>query len=692
MRYVVVLLLACSLLFTAAGAADEAGSAWPRELQHEKGSVIIYQPQVETLEGDTLRARAAVSVTMAAGDTGPIFGVIWLDARVLTDRDARTVRVVSIDVTDVRFPEITEDQKTKFASFVESRVEEWEMTISLDRLLASLAVVEEERDLAEGLRTKPPTVLYSDVPAVLILIDGKPWYKSIEDGDLQRLANSPYTIVHDPKKKKYYLDGGLEWYVADDVMGPWAVIKKPPKKVRKLRSEEAAAAAKKAHGSDEYKPPLVIVAIEPTELIVTDGKAEYAPIQGATALYVMNAENDILLDVVSQEHFVLFSGRWYRAKKMAGPWVFVASDSLPDSFLKIPADSPHGHLRVSIAGTDEAREALADNSIPQTSAVNRGAATLNVEYDGLPKFTPIEGTQMEYAINTSFSVLKIDGIYWVCHQAVWYKGVSPEGPWAVADSRPDQVSQIPPENPHYNTKYVYVYDSTPEVVYVGYTPGYVGSYAYGGCVVYGTGWYYPAWHGSYYYPHHATWGFNVRYNPWYGWGVGVSWSNGPFTISIGYGGGYGYPHSYWGPGGYAFVPVPVYGRRPAYPVPGYRPGTRPGINPPAAGRPSIQPVGNGNNLYNRPENRNRTADLKRPGTQQDRAANRPNDVFAGPDGNVYRRDNKGSWQQRSGGDWKGTNTKSQGLDRDHRGRTRGTQRSGSFRGASSFGGARGGRR
>ncbi len=61
--------------------------------------------------------------------------------------------------------------------------------------------------------------------------------------------------------------------------------------------------------------------------------------------------------------------------------------------------------------------------------------------------------------------------------------------------------------------YVYVYDSTPEVVYVGYYPGYTGSYLYNGCVVYGTGWYYRPWHGRYYYPRYRTWGIQRALEP-----------------------------------------------------------------------------------------------------------------------------------------------------------------------------------
>jgi hypothetical protein len=122
-------------------------------------------------------------------------------------------------------------------------------------------------------------------------------------------------------------------------------------------------------------------------------------------------------------------------------------------------------------------------------------------------------------------------------EAVWYVADQPLGPWTVAASVPrEEIDSIPPESPVYNTKYVYIYDTTPSVVYVGYYPGYVNSYVYHGCVVYGTGWYYRPWWGHYYYPWPSTWGFHVRWNPWYGWSFGFSYSTGRFTFGIGFGG------------------------------------------------------------------------------------------------------------------------------------------------------------
>ena len=123
-----------------------------------------------------------------------------------------------------------------------------------------------------------------------------------------------------------------------------------------------------------------------------------------------------------------------------------------------------------------------------------------VEYDGEPEFEPVEGTDdLNYARNTGATVLETDRVYYLLEDGVWYVSSSPHGPWAVSDHRPGELETIEPSSPVYNTKYVHVYDSTPEVVYVGYTPGYIGSYVYGPTLVYGTGYYYHPWISPRYY-------------------------------------------------------------------------------------------------------------------------------------------------------------------------------------------------
>jgi len=309
--------------------------------------------------------------------------------------------------------------------------------------------------------------------------------------------------------------------------------------------------------------PEVFTSAKPAELIVFDGPIQFEPVGDTDLLYVTNSDKDVLKDVESQSYFVLLSGRWYSSATLNGPWAFVPSDKLPEDFAKIPSGSELAHLRSSVAGTPEAEDAVLSARIPKIEAVDRSdVPELKVTYDGQPEFRRIKGTDIAYAVNTTSSVFRQEDRYYACEDGVWYASDEPDGPWVVSDKRPDGLEELPADNPLYHTKYVYIYESTPEVVYVGYTPGYWGCYPYWGSVVYVTGWGYHPWAGYAYYPYPATWGFGITY--WGGWGFGFYASFGSPYYGYPYYGypsyGYGYYPSYcnYGPGGYYPGYTPTY--------------------------------------------------------------------------------------------------------------------------------------
>jgi hypothetical protein len=382
----------------------------------------------------------------------------------------------------------------------------------------------------------------------------------------------------------------------------------------------------------------------------------------------------------------------------------VPGAELPADFALIPEDAPLGTVLYAVPGTAVAKDAVADASLPQTAAVKRDA-TLSVEYDGEPRFEPVTGTTLSYAVNTATPVVLAEGSYYACDDAIWFVAEQPAGGWRVATSVPGVIYSIPPESPLYNVTFVRVYDATPEVVYVGYTPGYTQTYVYHTTIVYGTGYPYPGWYGRYYYPGPATWGFHVRWNPWTGWRFGLSYGTGPFHFHIGVGGWY--RGGWWGPARY-------HGYRRGYRH-GYRRGVRAGYR---AGRRSAARQ----NLYRSERNQARTRPAKtsaRPSAGA--AAGRANDVFADRNGDVHRKTDKG-WESRTRDGWKedaargdragdartreagaerdrSTAKKSQqrDLDRSQQARQRGEQRSRSYdksrsRGGGGRSGGRGGGR
>jgi hypothetical protein len=710
MRAAVSKLVGSLLLVLAAGVARAAAitpDPWPREFTTPKGNkAVMYQPQIETFKGDTITGRAAVAVTKK-GEKTPKLGVIFFAANVSVDRDDRSVEIRHIKVNRVRFPNITPEKEKTFAGIVEAEVPTWSLVMSYDRVLENVKVAEREKKSAEGLKNDPPKILFAREPTVLVTLDGEPQLREVEGAPLKLVVNTPLFMVLDTRSNRYYLSGGKKWwYEAPDAKGPWRSIGGPPADIADLAAQAAEAQKKDdadapdEDGTEAASPPKIVVATEPTELIVSEGKPSFKPVSGASAdlLSMDNSESDVLLDVPSQQYYTLLSGRWFRSKSLeGGSWSYVSPDALPRTFSKIAPGSDVGDVRASVPGTDEAEDAVLDTQIPQTTAVKRAEAKLDVQYDGEPKFVSIEGTQTEYALNTSTAVLRIGGRYYACDNAVWYVADSPTGPWLLADSIPtEEVEQIPPSAPVYNVKYVQIYDSTPDEVYVGYTPGYVGCYPWYGTVVWGTGWDYQPWIGSsFWWPRPYTWGFHARFTPWSGWGFGSSWSHPFFNVSHGWGGwfrpvgwgrpahwgggrgggwGGGYRPGWFGPGGYrpptaivnnhwgnhpGGVRPPGWNRAVAgsggglhRPVPGGLPrhGVRPGIGfrPPAR---NVRPLNIQNNIYNRLPVRSREIPKLSPRNLSRPAAGRPNNVYADRNGDVYRRTKEG-WQQRTNDTWR----------------------------------------
>lgn len=657
---VLTLTLVLGIVAPLVAQGDDDSKDWPKEVEAMGASITMYQPQIDSWEGNTFEARAAVSVVKSA-DSAPVFGAVWLTGHFNTDKVERIVSFYDVTVPTVRFPNEAVEHEQKLIEILEDELDEWVYEVDLDVLLPSLELAQRDTVGKSELKHDVPKIIVTHQPAVLILIDGEPKLQKIEDSKLERVVNTPYVLIKDGRH--YYLASDTQWFTAKDVMGPWEATSKLPKEIATIDSQMKEQREDQPKPDDSTAPqdtriPEIVISTEPAELIFVDGKTAMEPIQGNDILEVSNTDSDVIFDINTQNFFVLLSGRWFRSTDLDnGPWEWVANDGVPLSFSDIPSDSDVGYLRASVAGTDESKDALLEQSIPQTAGVKRGNADSSVEYDGEPKFESVEGTTMTYAVNTSSSVFLVGKFYYWCEQGVWYVSPAATGPWLVCDEIPDTIYTIPPSNPHYNVTYVKVYQSTPEVVYVGYTPGYTGSYVSHSCVVYGTGYYYRPWYTPYrYYARPSTWGFHVRWNPWYGWGFGLSYSTGPFHFSIGRG-GYGgrYGGAWFGPGFYRPYPMP-YGA-------GYRAGYRAGYyhGRHSSGRPVHYGGGNtiniNNNIYGRPANRDRVATTRdrstgqRPAVARDKA----NNVFTDRQGNVYKRNDNGSWDRRDKGGWQPTN-------------------------------------
>ena len=530
--------------------APELG--WPREYQGKDHRLVVYQPQIENwLDYRKMEAYAAVMVT-PPGKKDPVPGAVQLTARTDTHRDTRTVFFHHFELTSVRFPAIEGASEEQLSEIVRSIFPQQPVAVSLDRVLA---MVEHSGIQAREvkLNDEPPEIFVSTEPAILVLIDGETAWVPVggKAKGLSYAANTNWDLFkYESEKKKardktYYLRDRDHWLGADDPEGPWGPAGKLPKSFKNLPMSPNFKDARLAVPGEATKPvdvPAVTVSYRPAEMIVLEGEPKLVPIKGTPILMVENTECDLFRHIDDGRYYYLVSGRWFRAKDLGGEgpdgvWSSAMGD-LPAGFEKIPSDHAKAHVLASVPGTPEAEEAVLQAQIPSVAQVSRADAPreVRVEYTGEPEFREIKGTRLAYAVNTASDVIRMGPTYYLCQNGVWFIGKSPKGPWQVADDLPKEIYDIPPSSPMHHTTYVHVYDSDPNVVVYGYTPGYLGMYVGWGCVVWGTGW----WYDPYYY-YGPGWGYPIYYGYPYSYGAGT-WYN-PAT------GFYGRGYTYYGPYG-----------------------------------------------------------------------------------------------------------------------------------------------
>ena len=703
---------------------EATGNApWPREFSDGGQTYTAYQPQIEEWDGVRLHARAAFSVESAASPLQH-FGVAWFSARAEVDKVNRLVALTDFRIDKVVFPS-EPDRAADYQKVLAQRLAGAVAKISLDRIQAELAITEAQRRggaKPQLVKNDPPRIIVSTTPAILVLVDGQPVLRQVTGSALLRVANTWALILLDQKTGQHYLRALGRWFEASALEGPWRVVARPPATLD--TPMQVAAQSQRVNLLDDPSPgmkeaaaqgvlPTIYVSTVPAELIETQGRPDYEPIEGTDLLHVPNSSANILLDTTDQRHYVLLSGRWFRSPSLTeGPWEYVPHDKLPAAFAKIPETHPRGAVLASIPDTPQAKEALIDNNIPQTAEVNRAKTTYRATYDGAPKFQPIEGTSLQHAVNSPVPVIQVDAkTYYSLKDGVWFVAGAPGGPWAVATTVPAVIYTIPVSSPLYYVTYVQVYSSTPQTVYVGYTPGYYGTVvAPANVVVYGTGYVYPpVYVGAYWYPPPVTYGYGTGF----AWGALTGFAFG--AIAAGAWGGA------WGCCGYGDVEInrnvninrsDAYNRWNEGQVRSNlesraqsaqarateaRQGaqqrateTRQGAQQRATeARQGAQQRATEarQGAQQRAQSAQSRATEARQGVQQaaqQRGAARSNDVFAGADGNAYRRGAQG-WEENSGQGWNranfGQGSESAGsLNRQQQSRSVGAARESSFQG------------
>ena len=255
------------------------------------------------------------------------------------------------------------------------------------------------------VRNDAPQIFVSYTPAILVPISGNPVLGPVPHSDFQRVINTRAAILSELGTGTWYLHVYDGWLSSSAITGPWTLASNEPSQIQIVANDLAHSGQVDLLDGGNVQPPpslangapAIFVSTSPSELIVFKGQPNLQPVGSTSLLWASNTTADVLVDSTNNDYYVLLSGRWYTAPSLNGPWSYVSNKSLPNDFKNIPPGSPAGLVLASVADTPQAREALIENSIPQTAAVSLvNGPQFSATYDGAPQLAPIVGTPLQY--------------------------------------------------------------------------------------------------------------------------------------------------------------------------------------------------------------------------------------------------------------------------------------------------------
>jgi hypothetical protein len=192
-----------------------------------------------------------------------------------------------------------------------------------------------------------PTIFVSTAPAEIVVTDGAPQFALIAGTGLQRVSNTPSTLIFDPEEKRFYLLASGRWFAAADLNGPWQFASdKLPPDFALIPADGPEAVVLAAVPGTVQAQEAVLKAQIPTTASLQRGSAKptvaysgpphFVPIPGTQVQYAVNTNAQVLK--IGAKYYACDKAAWFVATTPTGPWVL--ADSLPPEIRTIPPTSP----------------------------------------------------------------------------------------------------------------------------------------------------------------------------------------------------------------------------------------------------------------------------------------------------------------------------------------------------------------
>ncbi len=192
-----------------------------------------------------------------------------------------------------------------------------------------------------------PAVVVQHEPTELIVTEGRPKLAVIPDtGGLQYVTNTASPLFQ-LGKQWYFLVSG-RWFSTNNLTkGPWTFVKDLPDAFSKIPADSAMAAVRASVPNTIEARFAALESSLPTNTVTPVGKGpdvevsyagdpKFEPIDGTKVSRAVNSGSDVIL--FDHRYYLCYAGVWYLASSPNGPWA--VATSVPSEIYAIPPSSP----------------------------------------------------------------------------------------------------------------------------------------------------------------------------------------------------------------------------------------------------------------------------------------------------------------------------------------------------------------
>ncbi len=194
----------------------------------------------------------------------------------------------------------------------------------------------------------PPAVITTFEPAEIVVVDGKPQGRAIAGTDgLESIVNTESPLFR--LDSTYYLLASGRWFSTRDLArGPWKFAMPLPDAFARIPEDgENADIRASVPGTLEARRAVLEAQLPQTKTVkagsapavtvqYAGGEPKFEPIPETKVARAVNTGNDIIQ--YGDKYYLVYEGMWYVADKPTGPWA--ATADVPAAVYEIPPSSP----------------------------------------------------------------------------------------------------------------------------------------------------------------------------------------------------------------------------------------------------------------------------------------------------------------------------------------------------------------